>query len=133
MMRSSLRRLKKQTKNESITESDMEEFDDLLSTDDEVEADSGLGTAIGNENLSGSTSQSPQVAEPLNRQIAEQLNTEEYPEQLNSMQNDVSECFNISPANAGPPSDSNNGFGPHVNTELCDQLNFGQNDESDFL
>lgn len=38
-MRSSLNRLKKRTKDETITESDLEEFDELLSTDDEDESD----------------------------------------------------------------------------------------------
>lgn len=36
-MQSSLRRLKKYTKDEVITESDLEEFNELLSTDDEEE------------------------------------------------------------------------------------------------
>lgn len=35
IMRSSLNRLKKRTKDQTITDSDLEEFDELLSTDDE--------------------------------------------------------------------------------------------------
>lgn len=132
MMQSSLHRLKIQTKNESITESDMEEFDDLLSTDDEVEADSGPGAANANENLSDNTSQLPQVAEQLNTEELnpEQVNAEQL-DQLDSMQNDVP------PANTPPTSvryDSNDGFGPQItgqsDAELWEQLNF---DKPEFL
>lgn len=37
IMRSSLKQLKKKTKHEVVTESDLEEFNELLSTDDEEE------------------------------------------------------------------------------------------------